>query len=142
MPRQKNVVGDMYRILNEGAQYEKALLPGTTEVWYFKPEMGRDMMMGLEFIQEQLPGVYPEPYNLSKTHIMLGRVKSKDKDQLFHSLQGDFWSPQGEARDLIKAIGLNHTSISIGDILVINGSAFFVDSGAGWVNLGHVNRKD
>jgi hypothetical protein len=140
MPR-KNAAGDQYRILNEAKHYIPILTYGTTEVWYWKNEYMRDLLMGLEWLREHVPGTYPEPYNLSRTHVMVGRVKSKNKADVFMALQGEIWSPNGEARTMIKAMGLGHTSMSVGDILVINGSAWFVD-GVGWVDIGHVNKED
>jgi len=139
--KKRNPRAEKYRILNEGAQYLPSLVPGKTEVWYFRPDFARDIMMGLSWLQEQVPEAYPEPYNLARTHIMLGRVVCEDPEKLFHDLQGDFWSPNGEARNLIDNVGLNHTSISVGDILVVKGSALFCDT-AGWVNLGRVDKAE
>lgn len=140
MPK-KNAAGDQYLVLNEAAHYDAALGHGKTEIWYWKPEMSRDIMMGLAWLQTQVPEAYPEPYNLGKTHIMLGRVKCKDLAHLFDIMQGEQWSPNGEARGLIKTLGLNHTSMSVGDIVVVDGSALFVD-GMGWVKLGRVDKKE
>jgi hypothetical protein len=141
MPKQRNPHHARYRILNEAAQLYPSLMPGKTEVWYFRPGVARDIMMGLSWLQEQVPEAYPEPYNLAKTHIMLGRVSGEDPEKLFHDLQGDFWSPDGEARGLIESVGLNHTSISVGDILVVKGAALFCDT-AGWVNIGRVDKAE
>jgi hypothetical protein len=33
-------------------------------------------------------------------------------------MQGEVWSPNGEARGLIEAKGLLHTSMSVGDVVV------------------------
>ena len=141
MPRRKNTKGDQYIVLNEAAQYEPVLAPGKTEIWYTTPESFRDLGMGLEFVAENFPEEYPEPLNLSKTHIMLGRIKCMDKNHIFHIMQGEQWSPEGEARKLIKRLGLHHTSMSVGDIVVIRGSAWFVDR-MGWVNLGRVDKAE
>jgi hypothetical protein len=145
MGRKRNAAGDQYHMLNDAARYpllRSSFAHGTTEIWYMKPEVFRDVGMGLEFLATHFPGEYPEPYNLSKTHIMLGRIAEKNKNDIFGMMQGEIWSPEGEARTLIKMIGLAHTSMSIGDIAVINGSAWFTDSGAGWVNLGRVNKGE
>ena len=42
-------------------------------------------------------------------------------------MQGENWSPNGEARNLIGSLGLSHTSMSVGDIIEIDGNLFFVD---------------
>lgn len=144
MARRKNagsrVHGGQYRILNEGAVYVPELAPGKTEVWYWKTEFARDLGMGLNWLQTH-PEWYPEPYNLSKSHVMLGRVDSKDPEKLFWALQGENWSPNGEARSLIKSLGLDHTSVSVGDILVIDGMAYFCDN-VGWVKIGRVDKME
>ena len=40
------------------------------------------------------------------------------KNDAFHTFQGEVWSPKGEARFLIQALGLSHTSMSVGDVLI------------------------
>ena len=49
-------------------------------------------------------------------------------------MQGEKWSPKGEARELIKSKGLRHTSMSVGDVMVVNGKPLLVDS-VGFVDL-------
>ena len=38
-------------------------------------------------------------------------------DQIYNLMQGEVWSPNGEGRELIQSLGLNHTSMSMGDII-------------------------
>lgn len=38
-------------------------------------------------------------------------------DDIYMLMQGEVWSPEGEAREFIQALGLKHTSMSIGDII-------------------------
>lgn len=38
-------------------------------------------------------------------------------DDIYCVMQGDFWSPEGEARELITWRGLRHTSMSVGDLI-------------------------
>jgi hypothetical protein len=119
-----------YEVLNEAGLRQKQLRhildPGKTEIWYTRVAMGRDLRMGLDFCMEH--GCMPDVMALSKTHIMLGRIKSKAKKDIFLALQGENWSPNGEARTLIKAVGLAHTSMSVGDIIVIGVEVWFVDT--------------
>jgi hypothetical protein len=42
---------------------------------------------------------------------------------------------------LIKSLGLDHTSVSVGDILVIDGMAHFCDN-VGWVKIGRVDKME
>jgi len=39
-------------------------------------------------------------------------------DDVYSKMQGERWSPRGEARPLIKALGLSHTSMSVGDVIL------------------------
>lgn len=57
--------------------------------------------------------------DLSQTHIKLGSARGSagSLDLLMTCLQGEVWSPRGEARLLILALGLKHTSMSVGDII-------------------------
>lgn len=86
---------------------------GDIEVWYMNSGFFRDGIMGDS----------PNPSRLQDTHVLLGSVAlspcpkySEDElEELYRKLQGEFWSPNGEARKLIKSLGLRHTSMSVGD---------------------------
>jgi len=87
---------------------------GATEIWYqteWKP--------------------FPEDLdakNLTKTHTLLGTVEEGHYlENLFVMMQGENWSPEGEARERIDAKGLAHTSMSVGDCIVVDGKGFMVD---------------
>ena len=106
---------------------------GDTEIWYFKStgtdtEYGQeaDLMMGYEWCKKK--GCLPDPNNLEKTHVLLGKIALTDRDEIFADLQGDEWSPEGEARPLISGKGLHHTSMSVGDIMKIGDKVIFVDA--------------
>jgi hypothetical protein len=55
--------------------------------------------------------------NYLKTHTFLRFLEAKDLDNVFYKMQGEVWSPNGEARDLIRSCGLRHTSMSVGDLI-------------------------
>jgi hypothetical protein len=57
-------------------------------------------------------------------------------EEAFMAMQGEVWSPNGEARKLVMALGLNHTSMSVGDVFlcVENGWYFMVDR-AGFIKI-------
>ena len=88
---------------------------GDLEVWYMRPE----------FFRFGTQGARPnhDPNNLLWTHIKLGSVSDckvgdygkATLDQMWMELQGERWSPNGEARELIRSMGLKHTSMSVGD---------------------------
>ncbi len=112
---------------------------GNVYIWYFKDEFRRDAMMGHRFCTEH--GLFQIDLNdLSKTHVKLGGIRANvvldhnDLDPIFGVMQGEEWSPNGEARDLIKSLGLSHTSMSVGDIIEADGSIYLVDS-CGFVTL-------
>lgn len=115
-----------YSNLNQAAATNPALAEGKTKIWYFKNEAGRDMMMGHSFCKQY--GLLPKVDNLEATHTLIGSIASTDCDEIYMAMQGENWSPQGEARDLLRSKGLGHTSMSMGDIAEINGKFFFVDS--------------
>jgi len=98
---------------------------GTT-IWYMKPGMSRDLGMGSEFLlKHNIP--LPDPRNLKKTHTQLGTISERNTDRIFEMMQGENWSPGGEARSLIRRLGLVHTSMSVGDVIALGNKYFMVD---------------
>ena len=108
----------MYINLNDASIHSSALLPGNTKVWYAK-----------QFGQPGFDKEDPEA-----THILLGTVAGEDPEMLWGALQGEFWSPEGEARNLIIEKGLHHTSMSVGDVLQI-GETFHLVAPMGFKTL-------
>lgn len=99
--------------------------PGPTEIWYWKQDAGRDMMMGKNFLLKH--GRMPDPSNLEATHVKIGSVKETNPEKIFHMMQGEIWSPEGQARNMIRSSDTGHTSMSVGDIVVVGGKAMMVD---------------
>ena len=62
--------------------------------------------------------------DLSKTHAVLGSITASfgpyggtaSNEAIWSKMQGERWSPNGEARKLVTEIG--HTSMSVGDVLL------------------------
>lgn len=94
--------------LNDGGVLNAALTPGPFEVWYAKPEF---------FHQPAL--VQSASADLSLTHVKVGSVMAQPVESIYHTMQGEVWSPEGEARQLITKLGLQHTSMSVGDVIRI-----------------------
>ena len=46
-------------------------------------------------------------------------IEAESLDEVFSKMQGEIWSPNGEAKPLIKALELSHTSMSVGDVAVL-----------------------
>ena len=67
------------------------------QVWYMRPEFFADGIMG----------ILPNARDLSSTHVFLTNVMSDGGlDHVYHAMQGEVWSPDGEARALIQSKGL------------------------------------
>jgi len=109
--------------LNEISGYES----GSTEIWYYKPGQSRDLGMGSEWMLKKMPKAMPDPNNLKKTHTLLGTLKETNLNKIYEMLQGMFWSPNGEARELINDLDLDHTSMSVGDIIKTPSRTVMVD---------------
>lgn len=109
------------------------------DIWYAKPEFFSAASMGniRDF----------DTANLNKTHTFLGIIggiaKELDNpepmDSLFRLLQAENWSPNGEARDIIKRTGASHTSMSVGDMIrifnatsIVRPFVYFVCMNRGW----------
>lgn len=98
---------------------------GNTEVWYAKPDFMKNGMMGFDFCARM--GCVPKPENLGETHVLVGKIAETDPETVFEMMQGESWSPMGQARNFIRGLGLSHTSMSVGDVLKINGKFLFAD---------------
>ena len=133
-----------YTNLNDAATqpgFQGVFAPGKTKIWYVAPEHSRDALMGHRFCtKHDLFKV--DLADLTKTHILLGSIRTPaqridDVECIFSFMQGETWSPNGEARNFIQALGLHHTSMSVGDIIEYENKFYMVDS-FGFVNLGRL----
>lgn len=103
-----------YTSLNDAQVLCPALAPGKTQVWYMRPEWFRFGSLGSN----------PRVSIMPVTHILLGTIASTNPEEIFLSLQGETWSPLGRARDMLRKMGLEHTSMSVGDVLVIEDTVY------------------
>jgi len=44
-------------------------------------------------------------------------ITAEGLEEVYCEMQAENWSPNGEARELIKSLGLSHTSMMLGDIV-------------------------
>lgn len=103
-------------------------------VFYMRPSYFRCGNFGYDFGKQI--GELPVPENLEKTHAFLKLVEAKDLDSLYAKMQGEVWSPNGEASALLELRDLAHTSMSTGDIAIDqNGDVWLVDV-VGWKCIG------
>lgn len=92
----------------------------TLHVFYAKPEFAT---------QVRVYDAAVVPAKLAETHAKVGEYIVPDSEfdltslkdcceRAYSKFQAENWSPNGEARELIRAKGLQHTSMSVGDALV------------------------
>lgn len=60
-------------------------------------------------------------------YVPVMRLEERDMERVWMRMQGESWSPNGEAREAIESLDLSHTSMSIGDVIEN------LDSGAKYV---------
>ena len=120
-----------YKSVNDAAKFEAGLAKGSTEIWYMRPEFFRDFNMGWKFLirhHGETTGKLKFSEIPQKSHILLGKIKEKNPSNIFRMMQGEIWSPYGEANDLIRKKGLHHTSMSVGDIIKTGNKLLVVDT--------------
>jgi len=95
-----------------------------TKVWYVKPGPSRDLSMGYDFlVKYDIP--VPTLRTLKDTHTLLGEVGERDPEKVWMMMQGEIWSPGGEAWDIAKRAG--HTSMMVGDIVQVGRKLYMAD---------------
>ena len=115
----------MYANLNDAACTNPILSKGDTQIWYVKNEFHRAFCMGLQFAEAD--GFIFDSKCPGATHELVGYVTDAEKEDLFDALQGENWSPEGEARHLIRKLDV-HTSMSVGDIVIQHGIVYMVEN--------------
>lgn len=96
------------------------------QVWYMKPDWFRNGITGDK----------PDPTNLAATHVHLKDIEAANPERVWLAMQGENWSPNGEARPLIKEKGLCHTSMSVGDVVCADTGEVKLVANCGFVTLG------
>ena len=69
---------------------------------------------------------------MQETHVHLTTIQAEDRSDAWLKMQGENWSPHGEARPLIEALGLTHTSMSVGDVLLEEDGSYWECMDLGW----------
>jgi hypothetical protein len=79
------------------------------DVYYTKPQ---------HFSKYNWGATTPKLSELTNTHTKLwDALDFASMEEVFVFMQAEHWSPNGEARALIRTLGLGHTSMSIGDVV-------------------------
>ena len=74
-------------------------------------------------------------FNPPRTHAYIRQIEADDLYQVYRQMQGFVWSPNGEARTIIAAAGVHHTSMSIGDVAVDSTGRAWVCTERGWIEI-------
>jgi hypothetical protein len=72
---------------------------------------------------------------LQQSHVFVRRVSATSLEEVFRFMQGEIWSPHGEARPLIKQKGLHHTSMSVNDVVCDPNGMYWQCMDLGWRQL-------
>ena len=133
MPEIEQETG-MYESVNDAVEVtgDRGYAHGGTGIWYMKPEFFRDGVGGYDWLVKN--GIVPTGQSVVLTHRMLGRISERNPDAVYRMMQGENWSPDGQARNLIRKRGLQHTSMSVGDVIQF-GSEFLLVDAAGFKKL-------
>lgn len=107
---------------------------GKVALWYMKPETFRDLGMGASFCKEMgIP--LPDPANLGKTHCLIGHFDGATCPDDFFAATNNPYAPEIPGfQEAVSKSGAHHTSMSIGDIVVMDGHAMMCDV-CGWHKL-------
>jgi hypothetical protein len=120
----------MYKTLNDAAQIDPIFEAGNTKIWYANDD--HHIARGLRCGDRPANLIA----NLKETHVLIGTIKgSANLDDIFEMMQGENYSPEGQARNLIQQSGTYHTSMSVGDIIENENGIFYLVSGIGFTVL-------
>jgi hypothetical protein len=91
------------------------------QIWYMKPSFLRGVV-----------GSSPDLNNLSATHVHLIDIEADNQEDALSRMRAKNWSPNGEALDLLQSKGLQHTTMTIDDVLVDESDAIYLVTGIGF----------
>ena len=69
---------------------------------------------------------------IQSTHVRLCHVEADRLDDAWLQMQAENWSPHDEARPLLERLGLNHTSMSVGDVIQDEDGTYWECLDLGW----------
>lgn len=136
-----STISNVLKNLNENSGKYKTLndVPlegfekGKTQIYYVRKEllMKSSFYGVLDDLKSNLYKKLIDIHGLEMiqlSHALIGSIKEEDLEKIFQNMQAEFWSPEGEANDIIKKANTGHTSMSVGDIIVLpNGEINVVD---------------
>lgn len=101
----------------------------TYKVFYQKKEILRKTLSSFNEnpIKDQI-------VDLNSDFVYVISIKADGLEEAFTKMHREFWSPNGKADPLIKNLGLAHTSMCVGDILIDN-EKIMRCSALGWLEI-------
>jgi hypothetical protein len=97
-----------------------------TQIWYMRPSHFPNGIMGWRWCEKFV--CLPDATKLEETHVLLMELQAMASlDKIYNDMQAENWSPNGAAAPFIREKGLQHTSMSVGDIIVNDDGTFMVD---------------
>ena len=69
---------------------------------------------------------------MQSSHVHVCSVEADSLDDAWRRMQGEHWSPNGEARPLLECLGLSHTSMSVGDVIRDQNGTYWECLELGW----------
>lgn len=113
--------------VNDFASIEAGLQPGPVQIAFIRAPY---------FFRFYSGEVLPELSSLATTHVIIGNILETGLDEIYRILQKEVWSPNDEACTMLRELGVAHTSIGPGDVVII-GDRYWVctDSPEGWREL-------
>jgi len=99
------------------------------EIWYAK-----DPQFNLTELPKNLG-------DLLSRYIWITDVHTEDLGHAWRMMQGEEWSPNGDANLYIRRLGLKHTSMSVGDILRDEDGNWIMVLGLGFYTIPFINQQ-
>lgn len=93
------------------------------------------------FAWHELVFTYGDKKTDKDPYMLIGSVKESDPETIFRIMQGNVWSPNGEARNIIDDADVDHTSMSVGDALIVGTKSVQVVNDIGFVDLLDVRKQ-
>ena len=89
-------------------------------------------------VPRDLDGLFFAP---GMTHVFIREVDADALGEVYWIMQGENWSPRGEARPIIRAAGVHHTSMSVGDVAVDDRGQAWLCAPMGWKTIEPLTRR-
>lgn len=96
-------------------------------IYYCKPQYERAYRWGVAgCVTDHNP--VPTAATVLESHVLVRTVETSSPDEAWMRMQAEIWSPNGEGAPLISKLGLDHTSMSVGDVVEIDGIFYMVEA--------------